>query len=442
MNDLLDQGLPSSIDAEKAILGAILLEDQPNCVLQASESLRRDDFFLDSHRRIFDKMVSLNTHSMPINLITLAEELRREGEFERVGGATYISSLIDAVPSSDNIEPYMGMLKTKNQARRLIAASQQILELALNDPDDENLVARCQQVIYDACERFQQSPFMHIADAAQEWLEEVEQVQDGPGGGGLLTGLQAIDIPLSGLQRGELLIIAGRPSNGKTTLALDLARRLGTNKQHVAFFSLEMGRRRIGERTLAAEGRLDTFQFRTAGRNRSHQWVKDKWAEAQVAMQSLRQCGVWVVDDAQLSATTIRAKAQRFRREYGALDVLMVDYLGLMEFPNVGREKYYQVVGEAARKMKQLARELDCAVVLVHQLNRAAETEQEPQLYHLADSGDIEKHADSVVFVYKVPDKDYDKTFVKVAKNRNGPLGLNEVSYIRSEHRFENLARY
>src|SRR5690348_10614720 len=143
MNDLLEDGLPQSVDAERAILGSILLESTPTCILQASELLRRDDFFLDSHRRLFDKMVSLANHSMPITLITLAEELKREGEFERVGGARYITSLIDSAVGSDNIEPYAKMLQRKTAARRMIAASQQITELAISDPDDENLTSKC-----------------------------------------------------------------------------------------------------------------------------------------------------------------------------------------------------------------------------------------------------------------------------------------------------------
>lgn len=437
--------LPQDVISERAILGLIIQEPGYNAILQAIETVDPDDFQIDSHRRIYRHMLKLAETNETIDELTLHDRLKASGELERIGGFTSLSLLTSGIPMTDDIGPYVRILRRKADARRLIRAGQAIMNLALDEPDRDELVGDCQEILDAAVERSQKSPFVHISDAAREWLEEVQAMQAGPGGSGLVTKLNAIDLPLAGLQRSELVVIAGRPSQGKTTLALDLGRRLGLSGHSVAFFSLEMGKRKLGERTLAGEGMIDTFEFRTSGHTKPTRWQGERWEEAYAAMERLKQCGVWVCDDSSQTPTSIRAKSQRFKREHGGLDVLIIDYLGLMDFANRGRDKRYELVGEATRKMKHLARELDCALILVHQLNRENEKrgQAEPKLSDLADSGDIEKHADVVTFVYKVPGEgSEEQTFIKVAKNRNGPTAVNEVYYVRNQHRFENVRQY
>jgi replicative DNA helicase len=372
----------------------------------------------------------------------LRDELDREAEFEQIGGATYISSLIDGVPRTDTIEHYVKILKRKSLARRMLNAGRQIQLLAIDEPDDDSLIPDCQKLFYEACEENQPSHFVPLHQAALEWLEEVEAAQNGKQGTGLKTGLYAIDDPLGGLQRQELTVIAGRPSQGKTTITLDAARRLGKQGNVGAYFSIEMGYKRIGERSLAGEAPMDTFEFRNQPRQSTFEEI-ERWRWAQDALLRLQDCGVYVCDDASVGPMSIRAKSRRLKREKGRLDFIVVDYLGLMDLRLRNNEKRYEALGEAARKLKLMSKELDCAVIVCAQLNRdvTRQTKPEPELHHLADSGDIEKHTDVVAFVYRTPaDGSHDeKTWVKVGKNRNGPIGIKEVRYVRNEHRFENV---
>lgn len=428
--------IPHSKEAEQAILGSVLLNG--DAILQAIETVKVGDFFLDSHRRIYSRMLELAERGEIIDGISVSDALKAEGEFEQVGGMLYLSALLDGAGSS--ITGWAQIVQRKALARRLLNAGQQIANIALDDPDAESLLGDCQRLFYQACEENQPSPFVSLMDAAQEWLFEVEQQQSGTQGTGLKTGLYALDDPLGGLQRQELTVIAGRPSQGKTTLSLDAARRLGSKGAIGAYFSIEMGRRRIGERGLAGAGQMDTFAFRTA-RGGNNQEDRDRWAHAQRSLGKLSNCGVYVCDDASVSVLQIRARAHRLKREMEGLDFVMVDYLGLMEMSLRGGEKRYEALGDAARRLKILARELDCAVVCVAQLNRDVEkrSSPEPQLSDLADSGDIEKHTDVVVFVYRVPGgTEPDHTFIKIGKNRNGPIATREVTYVRAEHRFDN----
>lgn len=435
------QGLPSNLEAERSVLGAILLEN--DVILQAVETLVPQDLFLDSHRRIYRAMVNIAERGEAIDLITLRDELDREAEFEQIGGATYLGSLIDGVPRTDTIEHYVKILKRKSLARRLLNAGRMIQLLALDEPDDDSLIPECQRLFYEACEENQPSPFVTLYQAASEWLDEVEGVLNGKPGTGLKTGLYAFDDFLGGgLQRQELTIIAGRPSQGKTTITLDAARRLGKAGNVGAYFSIEMGYKRIGERGLAGEAPMDTFRFRNQGIQSSFEEA-ERWKWAQDALLRLADCGVYVCDDSSVGPMSIRAKSHRLKREKGRLDFIVVDYLGLMDLRLRNNEKRHEAIGEAARKFKLLSKELDCAMLLVAQLNRDVTklAKPEPELHHLADSGDIEKHADVVGFVYRTMDggTENDKTWVKIAKNKNGPIGIKEVRYVRNEHRFENV---
>lgn len=431
--------IPHARDAEQVILGSVLL--YPDVVLQAVETLKPEDLFLTSHRIIYRRMLEIAEQGGVVDPITLLESLKANAELEQCGGVSYLSILGDGAHS--DISGWVRIVQRKALARRLYQAGQIISALALDDADSDALLADCQRLFYEASEENQPSPFVTLYQAASEWLEEVEGVLNGKPGTGLKTGLYAFDDFLGGgLQRQELTIVAGRPSQGKTTITLDAARRLGKAGNVGAYFSIEMGYKRIGERGLAGEAPMDTFRFRNQGIQSSFEEAQ-RWQWAQDALVRLADCGVYVCDDSSVGPMSIRAKSHRLKREKGRLDFIVVDYLGLMDLRLRNNEKRHEAIGEAARKFKLLSKELDCAMLLVAQLNRdvTKQTKPEPELHHLADSGDIEKHADVVGFVYRTIDggTENDKTWVKIAKNKNGPIGIKEVRYVRNEHRFENV---
>src|SRR4030095_5308924 len=391
----LDKGLPSNVEAERSILGAILL-DTAVCN-QAIELLRREDFFLDSHRRIFDKMVSLSERLMPIDLITLSDELRRAGEFEQIGGATYIASLIDGVPRTDTIEPYAKLVKQKSMLRKLISASQQIVSLAFEEEDDADVIIdKAEHLIFEIAEDRVRQGFQYIGDVAHRRLEQIEQMAGRPEMiTGVPTGFTDFDRMTSGLQRQELVVIAARPSMGKTALALNVAQYAAKNANVVGIFSLEMSAEQLVSRLLCSEARVDAHRLRTGYLNR------EEWARLADALRRLCETKVFIDDSAAVSVMEMRAKCRRLKAEHG-LDMLIVDYLQLMA--RRGRiESRQQEVSQISRDLKGLAKELDIPVVALSQLYRSAlrGTEHKPQLSDLRESGAIEQDSDLVCFIYR-----------------------------------------
>ncbi len=384
----LEKGLPSNIEAERSILGAILLDSQ--VCNQAIELLRRDDFFLDSHRRIFDKMIVLSERMTPIDLVTLREELQRAGEFEQIGGATYIASLIDGVPRTDNIEPYARIV---------------------------------------------------VGDVAHRRLEQIEQVAGRPEMiTGVPTGFTDFDRMTSGLQRQELIVIAGRPSTGKTALALNMAQYAAKNANVVGIFSLEMSAEQLVSRLLCSEARVDAHRLRTGYLNR------EEWARLADALRRLCETKVYIDDTPGIGVMEMRAKSRRLKAEHG-LDLLIIDYLQLMA--GRGRiESRQQEVSQISRDLKALAKELEVPVVALSQLSRAPEqrTEHKPQLSDLRESGAIEQDSDVVAFIYREElynptDENQGVAELIIGKQRNGPTGTVPLAFLKEFTRFENMWR-
>jgi replicative DNA helicase len=376
-----EKGLPSNAEAERSILGAILLD---NAVCnQAIELMRRDDFFLESHRRLFDKMVALTERGMPIDLITLSDELRRAGEFEQVGGATYIASLIDGVPRTDTIEHYAKIVKSKAMLRRLITASNQIIARAFDEEDDPDVIIdQAEQLIFQIAEDRIRQGFQYIGDVAHRRLEQIEQMAGRPEMiTGVPTGFTDFDQMTSGLQRQDLIIIAARPSMGKTALALNMAQYAAKNGNVVGVFSLEMSAEQLVSRLLCSEGRVDAHRLRTGYLNR------EEWARLADALRRLCETQVFIDDTPGVSVLEMRAKCRRLKAEHG-LDMIIVDYLQLMA--GRGRiESRQQEVSQISRDLKGLAKELDVPVIALSQLSRAPETRSDhrPQLSDLRESG-------------------------------------------------------
>jgi replicative DNA helicase len=435
-----DKGLPSNVEAERSILGAILLD---NAVCnQAIELLRRDDFFLDSHRRIFDKMVVLTERLMPIDLITLSDELRRAGEFEQIGGATYIASLIDGVPRTDTIEPYAKLVKQKSMLRKLISASQQIVSLAFEEEDDADVIIdKAEQLIFQIAEDRVRQGFQYIGDVAHRRLEQIEQMAGRPEMiTGVPTGFTDFDRMTSGLQRQELIVIAARPSMGKTALALNMAQYAAKNANVVGIFSLEMSAEQLVSRLLCSEARVDAHRLRTGYLNR------EEWARLADALRRLCETKVFIDDSAAVSVMEMRAKCRRLKAEHG-LDLLIIDYLQLMA--GRGRiESRQQEVSQISRDLKGLAKELDIPVVALSQLSRAPEqrSEHKPQLSDLRESGAIEQDSDVVCFIYREElynptDENQGTAELIIGKQRNGPTGMVQLAFLKEFTRFENMWR-
>lgn len=435
-----DKGLPSNVEAERSILGAILLD---NAVCnQAIELLRRDDFFLDSHRRIFDKMVALTERLMPIDLITLSDELRRAGEFEQIGGATYIASLIDGVPRTDTIEPYAKLVKQKSMLRKLISASQQIVSLAFEEEDDADMIIdKAERMIFEIAEDRVRQGFQYIGDVAHRRLEQIEQMAGRPEMiTGVPTGFTDFDRMTSGLQRQELIVIAARPSMGKTALALNMAQYAAKNANVVGIFSLEMSAEQLVSRLLCSEARVDAHRLRTGYLNR------EEWARLADALRRLCETKVFIDDSAAVNVMEMRAKCRRLKAEHG-LDMLIVDYLQLMA--GRGRiESRQQEVSQISRDLKGLAKELDIPVVALSQLSRAPEqrSEHKPQLSDLRESGAIEQDSDVVCFIYREElynptDENQGTAELIIGKQRNGPTGMVQLAFLKEFTRFENMWR-
>jgi replicative DNA helicase len=375
-------------------------------------------------------------------LITLSDELRRAGEFEQIGGATYIASLIDGVPRTDTIEPYAKLVKQKSMLRKLISASQQIVSLAFEEEDDADVIIdKAEQLIFQIAEDRVRQGFQYIGDVAHRRLEQIEQMAGRPEMiTGVPTGFTDFDRMTSGLQRQELIVIAARPSMGKTALALNMAQYAAKNANVVGIFSLEMSAEQLVSRLLCSEARVDAHRLRTGYLNR------EEWARLADALRRLCETKVFIDDSAAVSVMEMRAKCRRLKAEHG-LDLLIVDYLQLMA--GRGRiESRQQEVSQISRDLKGLAKELDIPVVALSQLSRAPEqrSEHKPQLSDLRESGAIEQDSDVVCFIYREElynptDENQGTAELIIGKQRNGPTGMVQLAFLKEFTRFENMWR-
>ena len=385
----LDKALPSNVEAERFILGAILLEN--TTINQAAERLKADDFFLVSHRRIYEKMLTLFESGRGIDPITLQEELRRAGEIDLVGGPAYLASLFDGVPRFSNIENYVKIVKGKSTLRRLINASNHIMAKAFDDEDSpEEILDEAERLILSIAEDRIKQGFVHIGEVAAKQLEVIEEIA-----GreqlitGIATGFSELDYMTSGLQRGDLIIVAARPSMGKTAFSLNIAQNAATRPQHhgepavVGVFSLEMSNEQLVNRLLCSQARVD------AHRLRSGYLSKEEWRRLATGVGELSEAQIFLDDTPGISVLEMRAKARRLKNEQKRLDMLIVDYLQLMS----GRGKTdsrQQEVSQISRELKMLAKELNVPLIALSQLSRAPETRtgnHKPQLSDLRESG-------------------------------------------------------
>jgi replicative DNA helicase len=440
-----ERTLPHNLEAEKSVLGAILIHNE--AFNHAAELIDSRDFFRDAHRRIFDKMVGLSERNEPIDFVTIKEELHRSGELDEVGGPAYIASLADGVPRSANVEHYARIVKEKSTLRSLIHSANRILANAYQAEEDADLILDgAEKAIFEIAEDRIREGFVPLRDLVQSSFATIEKLQQHKGlVTGVPTGFVDLDEITSGLQPSDLVLIAARPSMGKTSFVLNIAQHIGTQTEMtVGFFSLEMSKEQLFMRMLTSEARIDAHRFRSGYLNE-----KD-YGRLSHALGTLAEARVFIDDSASIGVLEMRAKARRLQAEHG-LHLLIIDYIQLMQ----GRGRFDNRQAELAsisRSLKGLAKELKVPVVALSQLSRAPETRSDhrPQLSDLRESGALEQDADVVMFIFREEQyRDADgqqnqeaegTAEIIVGKQRNGPVGTVKLAFIKEHTRFENLA--
>jgi len=442
---------PHDIDAEEAVIGSLLIDGQ--AVYKISTFLKQQDFYSERNSLIFGSCLSLYEHDEAINQITVAQELDRQGKLETCGGAAYLSHLISICPTSLDIEHYAQIVYRLSVMRNLIRAADQISSIGFEaDPDLDSSFSRAEDVLFRV--RHGQSPrdFVHIRQVLDQYFEAADTAGHTQGKPSfVLSGFTGLDEFLGGLQPSDLIIVAGRPSLGKSSLALNITRNATLNQNsRVAFFSLEMSRESLMLRLLSSESGINLRRVRL-GQHLSD----DEERRIMEATGTLSEASLYIDDTPQLRVVEMRSKARRLHYEHG-INLIIVDYLQLMQ-GETKTENRVQEISLVSRSLKALARELNVPVIAVSQLSRAVEwrASHEPQLSDLRESGSIEQDADVVLFIYRDdyyyktreewekdhPDREYPEGIadIIIAKHRNGPIGRIKLRFRHSMAKFENL---
>jgi replicative DNA helicase len=432
---------PHSLEAERTVLGGILVNNSYINVIMSS--LNPEDFYREAHRQILEKMVILIDKGQPIDLLTLSEELQKSGSLDEIGGAAYLASLMDGVPRSLNIEYYVQIIKEKSLLRKLILSSAKIISSSYEQQVEADvLISEAQQAIVEIAEEKIKSGFIPVGSLTREMLETIkilaarrEAVT------GVPTGFVDLDNLTAGFHRSEFIVLAARPSMGKTALALNIAQHVGLRTDYsVGFFSIEMAREQVALRLLCSEAQVDLKKARSG-------FISDREFERlRLAAETLSQAKIYIDESAALTVMEMKARCRHLKME-GHLDIVFVDYIQLMR--TGGRfENRNQEMSFISRSLKEMAKELHIPVVGVSQLSRAPEKmrkEPRPMLSDLRESGAIEQDADLVVFIYRPdyyhPDDEAIKGIaeVNVAKQRNGPLGTVPLVFLKEFAKFVNM---
>jgi replicative DNA helicase len=436
----LERTLPHNIDAEKSVLGAILVNNEN--YYRVLETLKPEDFYLDAHRVIYRKMVDLIEKAKAIDLITIQEELLRSSQLEAAGGITYLASLLDGIPHLVHIEHYIEFIREKALLRQMVNAANKIMAECFDQAEPaEDILDRAEQSLFDLSENRMRGGFVSVKDMelpATKLLEKLYTEREMITG--VASGFRDLDRLTSGLQRGDLVILAARPSMGKTALCLNIAQHVALHKaEPVGMFSLEMSKEQLLMRMLCAEARVDAHKVRTGYLG------KDDFRKLIDSLGQTTQAPMYIDDSSTLTVMEMRAKCRRLKAERG-LSLIIVDYLQLMS--GYGRvENRNQEISGISRGLKALAKELNVPVIALSQLSRAPEQRQgdhKPQLSDLRESGSIEQDADLVMFiyreeVYKPSDENAGLAELIIAKQRNGPTGTVKLAFLREYTRFETL---
>jgi len=423
-----DKMIPHNVEAEEAVLGSLLID--PEALFHVTPFLKGEDFYIQKNAWIYEAILALHERREPIDLVTLCDELERNEQLEELGGAAYITQLINAVPSAIHVEAYGHIVEQSAIRRRLISAASQIAQLAYQETEDiDQTVDRAEQELFSVSQRRITRDLAPIQDVIRRYYDRIEYLYAHQGEPlGVPTGYIDIDRLLGGLQRSDFIIIAARPSVGKTSLCLSIGRNAARHGQHVAIFSLEMSSEQIVQRLVSAETGIDTQRLRLGDLQ------QDEWPLFVQATGKLSDLPVFIDDTPSISVLQLRTKARRLHAEHG-IDLVLVDYLQLMT-GDIRSENRVQEVSYISRSLKALARELDVPVVAASQLSRAVEqrSEKVPVLADLRESGSLEQDADVVMFIYRdeLYHPDTEKQHIAdiiVAKHRNGPTGTVQLFF-------------
>ncbi|HUE83227.1 MAG TPA: replicative DNA helicase [Pyrinomonadaceae bacterium] len=446
----LERSLPNSSEAERAILGGVIIDN--GLISQAIELLKAEDFYVPSHRRIFIAMIALFERGAEINPILIGEELKKENALESVGGISFITNLTYGLPRSTNISHYAKVVRGKSMLRQLIKAANKITQEALEGEDEpEVILDHAEQAIFELADERIRQGFVHVKPVAEQLLEKVQEMEGRAAVlTGLTTGFSDLDKMTSGLQRADLIIVAARPSMGKTSFAMMLAENAAINTGAVVgVFSLEMSKEALVMRMLCSQGNIDAQRFRNGFLTRP------EWAQIAKSLGVLAETKIYLDDTPGISVLEMRAKARRLAAEQKQLDLIIVDYLQLMSGPARRVESRQQEVSQISRELKGLAKELNVPLVALSQLSRAPESRSDhrPQLADLRESGALEQDADVVAFIYReeqyktpeerdsMPEDQKNIAEIILAKQRNGPTGTISLRFTPSSMRFDNLFR-
>lgn len=434
---------PQNVDAERALLGAIILK--PDVMHDVSVIIYPESFYADKHANIYKAINDIFSKGDPIDIVSVTTKLKDMNQLERVGGAAYVTELIETVPAAGNAAYYADQVQAKATLRGLIHAADDIAEIGYSEPESvDEALDQAEKKVFAATQAPSSQKFRPIGQALGEAWERFEHLTENPQEKrGVPSGFHSLDNILAGFQKSDLVILAARPAMGKTTFALDLARGAAlTSGASVGFFSLEMSDQQLVDRMLAAEAGVDSWKLRT-GRLSNDQ----EYEQLQAAMEKLSKAPIHIIDEADMNIVKMKSAARRLKNEYG-LDMLIVDYLQLMS-PTLtkGNDSMVQQITEISRSLKILAKEMDIPVIALSQLSRAVEQRGgKPRLSDLRDSGSIEQDADVVMFIHREDKMNRDKEAerpniaeIMVEKHRNGAVGMAEL-YFDGEHvRFLNL---
>lgn len=431
---------PQNLEAEQSVLGSLMLDR--DAIIRVADLVKPDDFYKEGHVKIYDAMLELYERREPIDVLSLTNRLREKKCLEEIGGSSYLTTLANAVPSAAHVEHYANIVQSKSTLRKLIHAGSEIVELGHQEEKHvPDILDESERLIYSVSQSHLKQNFITIKSVLTDTFERIAELHDNEGAlRGLPTGFIQMDNLLAGLQRSDLIILAARPSVGKTTFALDIARGVAANKKgSVGIFSLEMSKEQLVDRLLASTAGVDLWKLRT-GKLSDMDFDK-----INNAIGILSEAPIYIDDTPGASIAEIRTKARRLQSEKG-LDLIILDYLQLMQGSGRAGDNRVQEVSEISRALKGIARELNVPLIALSQLSRAVENRQPPipQLSDLRESGSIEQDADIVMFIYResVYDPDTPKKNIAeilIKKHRNGPTGKVDLFFDEHQVCFKNL---
>ncbi len=443
---------PHSLEAEESLLGSLLIDK--DAIIRVADNIMPQDFYKDSHKIIYETIKELYTNQEPIDIITISNRLEEKKQMSAIGGRTYLAQLSNVVATSGNVVNYANIIQRKATLRRLQQAAAEISNISFNEEREiDEILDETEKKIFGVSRKYLKNAFLPIDNLLTAAFDRIDELHKHGGKlRGLPTGFVDLDNLLAGLQKSDLIILAARPSVGKTALALDIARQAAIkSKEGVAIFSLEMSKEQLVDRMLCSQAGVSLWKMRTG--NLSDKEEDNDFARIGEAMGKLAEAPIYIDDSGTLSIMEIRAKARRLQMEKG-LGLIMIDYLQLME----GRGKYgdnrVQEIAEISRGLKSIARELNVPILALAQLSRAVEQTHPaiPKLSHLRDSGSIEQDADVVMFIYrKSSDRGYNpndlpidekyKAEIHIAKHRNGPTGRVDLFFDENTVSFRSIAK-